>query len=297
MVDVGYETNVGKTVVKGIPPFILERNVETATNMYPGRLVKQGTTGYDVAVHDALAPVVGILGYEHTSENYRKDAISTIYTAGDDAAVLRGSGFAATMKMAAGPTALQGDLAIPWSSGQVVPAVMVKGQLCVRVYFSKNVSQTDTNLDFPSGVVIGLPQILVTTAAGGATIDVGLGMGTESGYDADGLADGVSIAATGLRTHVMADTTSTNITSGALLEDGSDFKDANTGAVYTPILYNPGLVCDGTLVSLDYTTSSHTVAGYILVPVSSAGIQPVGRFVTGYSASASAQDCIIEVNL
>ena len=81
-----------KTVIGGTEPVVEELNVETATNMYPGRLVKKGTNDDDIVLNDGNTTAIGWLGYEHTSPEYKKAAKTTIYAASDKVAVLKGSG-------------------------------------------------------------------------------------------------------------------------------------------------------------------------------------------------------------
>jgi len=67
----------------------------------------------------------------------------------------------------------------------------------IKIPFTENTSLTDTGIDIPQYMIVKGANIRVTTAAGSATIDVGLGAGAESGYDADGLIDGISCASVG----------------------------------------------------------------------------------------------------
>jgi len=56
--------------------------------MYPGRLVKKGTTDNEVVVATpATAMVLGWLGYEYTSVAYREATVDTIYTVNSRAAI------------------------------------------------------------------------------------------------------------------------------------------------------------------------------------------------------------------
>ncbi len=82
-----------KTVIGGTEPVVEELNVQTATNMYPGRLVKKGTNDDDVVLNDGNTTALGWLGYEHTPTEYRKAAKTTIYAASDKVGVLKGGGF------------------------------------------------------------------------------------------------------------------------------------------------------------------------------------------------------------
>jgi hypothetical protein len=89
------------------------------------------------------------------------------------------------------------------------------------------------------------------------------------------------------------DATAASITRGALLTE-VEIKDATGTPVYyaVPTRY----VCDGTTVSVSYTTSSHTIAGYIMLVVQSPGTRPIGTFPKATDASAAATAAIVEVH-
>jgi len=297
MADDGYPTATSKLVVRGDANVVIESKVVTVANVYPGRIVTRDTSDNGVKVADGLAPPVGIAGYEQTNVNYRKDSISTIYAVNDRIGVIRGVGFVAELKMAIGFEAVQGDLMFTYKDGCVAPGCLINGTPHLRVPFTKKTSLFDTKVDVPSGAIIGLPVIQVVTNAGSSWIDVGMGAGSETGHDADGLCDGVSCVNAGFVAHILADTTDGNRTSGDLLEDAKLTDATGGGAIYASVIHNPGLVCDGTLVSLDYTTSNHTVAGFIWLPLSSPGIVPIGRAGKSVSASTTAvQDIPVEVS-
>jgi len=291
--DYGYTTPTSNIVARGTPPVIVEKTVETATNVYPGRLLAAGTTDHDVIVNSGILPVVGIAGYEHTREEYRKEANTTIYTAADDIAVLRGSGFAAYLTIASGFYALEGDQAIPWGAGYVAPGYPVEKGFAVRIAFSKNASEADTTVDIPGGMYVTDCIIDVNTAVASGTIDVGM-LSTEASGDADGFVDGVSCAAAGDAIPLnRVDATAANNTLGALLVE-ADIKSADG----TPLYLSPytRYVCDGTTVSVSYTTSNHAIAGYIMLVVQSPGTRPIGTFVKATDASAAATAAIVEVH-
>lgn len=287
MVSTGYQVPVGKIVGWGTPR-VLHRNVESATSLVPGKLVEQGTSEYDVVVASGDAPPVGWLGYEDTNLSDRKEAITTAPVAAEEHSVLCGGGFEIYATLAIGPTALQGDDVYSWGAGCVVTGYELDGQKCVRVPFAKATSEADTGLDVPANVVIHWAAIEVVTAVASGTIDVGMGDGTESGYDADGLLDAALTSVAGINAQTMVHATAASITgSGALVED-TVIIDATGTPVYTPILKKPGLKCDGTLVSLSYTTSSHASTGYIMLAVSGPGIKKVGTACQAATASSSA---------
>lgn len=294
MVDTGFETPTDSIFIRGGSAYNT-RNVGVAANMYPGRLVVREATDYDVKVADGILPVAGILGYEK-SPITRPANISSIYTVDTTAAVhpLKSeNAWYMPGGLAIGTKATQNDLLASWSNGQVVPCMLFGGRIGVKIPFTKNTGQTDTSVDIPSGAVIHDVIVQVTAADGSGTLDVGLGNGSEAGYDADGLLDGESLAATGFRQHKTVDGTASNNTLGALLVE-SDIKTADSSALYYSVPYVPGKICDGTCVSVDYTTSNHTVAGYIYVIVSSPGIQVVGRAAKAADATSAAANVFVE---
>lgn len=292
MVDSGYNTPTGRIVVAGEAPIKTPHNVGTVANMYPGRLVVRENGDYDIKVGDGILPPRGFLGYEDAAAVYRPASISSIYTVDTEAPVLRGGGFTAYMPsgLAKGTKAIQGDLLASWGDGKVVPCMMFDGKIGVKIPFEKKTSQYDTFVDIPTGAVIHDVIVQAVTAAS-ATIDVGLGNGTETGFDADGLLDGEDLTTAGFVMHNNVDGTAASNTLGALLVE-SDIKSADASALYHSV--GTGKVCDGTCVSVDYTTSDATVAGYFYVLVSSPGIQVVGRAGAGADASAATTDIFVE---
>ena len=84
----------------------------------------------------------------------------------------------------------------------------------IRIQYSDGTGEIDTGWDLPSTAVVEDVFVNVITAeATGSTktIDVGL-LSTESGGDADGLLDGISVASTGLKgpSLTITETTGTN---------------------------------------------------------------------------------------
>jgi hypothetical protein len=288
--DIGFVKPLNKIVCWGKPSFDVEREVETATSMYPGRLVKKGTTDNEVVVATpATAPIVGWLGYDNTPVQHKEVSVDTIYTVNARASVIWGGPFGIVGSLTPNVAVEMGDFLAPWASGELIPVEHCEFGWAIKIPFTKNASQTDTGVDIIAKMLITGATARITTAAGSATIDVGLGNGTEAGFDADGLIDGLSCAATGPGVHVNADSTAGNATVGILLMD--QIKDAST-PIYATIM--EPMVCDGTCISVDYTTSSHTVAGYILVGIKAPGFFPVARALEAVSSSASSQDIMVE---
>jgi len=291
MADSGYITPTQNIIVRGTSPLLHRRNIGSATNMYPGRIVVREATDYDIKVGDGILPPLGWLGYEDFNEMERPATIDTIATADTEGPVHAGGGFAIRGTLHAGTKADQGDLLASWSDGLVIPAILIGGVPAIKVPFSKNATLKDTGIDFPAGAWVGLPQVYVVTHDDAGTIDIGLGKGTEAGHDADGLVDGLSLNTEDGKwaTHVLVQTTEVSITAGVLLDE------AHLKDYCHPVLTNNfGHICDGTCVSLDYTTSDKDVAGYFYVPVMSPGVQIVGKAGASADASAGAASIYVE---
>lgn len=293
MVDIGYQTPIGKITTRGVPRVIIEKNVETVADVYPGKLLMAGTTDWDVAVADGNSPIVGWAGYEHTSVNFRKDNFTTIYTVEDKIAVLRGGKFSIYAWLAPGPQANQGDLVFGWGAGNVVTGMELRGLAAVRIPFEKNASETDTELDIPAGVIVHDVLIEVTAAVAGSHIDVGILAG-EAGGDLDGFVDGEATTSTGILNHNLVDASAANITRGVLLTE-VEIKDATgTPVFYAVAKHHEG---DGTAESVAYVTSAHAITGFAWLMVSGDGVRQVGVCAQARSASSSVQRMWVEQNL
>ena len=88
---------------------VQELKIKTATNMYPGRLVKEGTNQDDIVVATASDnDQIGWLGYEQCNPTDQPADVDTIYTVSTVAPVLYGGGFTLVAKAAAGETITKG---------------------------------------------------------------------------------------------------------------------------------------------------------------------------------------------
>lgn len=143
-----------KIVAYGTPKIEIERNVGTATEMYPGRVVIKGSTDYDVVVAtaNAVAPI-GWLGYETCNPNYKPaDTTSATYAVGDKVPVLGGGGFIIVGTLATSQTIVKGDQLVCAANGQL----------------AKKDTAAATN-DYP---VVAIAEESVTTTASTAPIMV-----------------------------------------------------------------------------------------------------------------------------
>jgi hypothetical protein len=285
MVDYGIVKPSNRILERGTPTVITSHNIETATSMYAGRLVKKGTTDYDIVVSDGVNPVIGWLGWEQADMNNRPATVDTIYAASEEAPVLRGGNFNIVASLAVGFVAARGDVLIPWGSGTVAPAMQFPEGWGVKIPFIKKTSEYTTGVVLPTGIRVNDVWVYVVTNAS-ATIDIGL-LASESG-DADGFIDGEDLTNAGWVAHNLVDATAENITLGVLLDE-IQIKDA--ASVYTPI--KTPYVVGATAQKVTYTTSDATVTGNFYVVVSSPGTFPVAIAEQPIDASAAAADIVV----
>lgn len=147
-------------------------------------------------------------------------------------------------------------------------------------------TQTDTGFDLDAGEMI-LPQglgVYVDTLDSGETIDVGLGMGTEAGFDANGIIAAILMTTAGMKAATVGFDVGTNatfvdltggdqeFTYGALMAGAATIAAVSEGSnVDTDegfYLIQPH-VGDGTCKSIDYTLTAgtDTAAGFIVLPL------------------------------
>ena len=118
MVDMGYIEATDKIVLAG-NRMSAEFEIETVTTMYPGRLVKGGSTDNEIVVGTDGAVSYGWLGYEDTPIMYRPATIDTIYNVNDRAAVVFGPGIILRGLLANGDDVIMGDKLTGTAAGAV----------------------------------------------------------------------------------------------------------------------------------------------------------------------------------
>jgi len=110
-----------KIVAQG-EPLVEECKVESATNMYPGRLVKKGSSDSQIVVCGATDMPIGWLGYEQAAGPYKPSDVDTAYSANDFAPVLYGGKFVIVGRLASGEVVNKGDLLVPAANGELKKA-------------------------------------------------------------------------------------------------------------------------------------------------------------------------------
>jgi hypothetical protein len=118
MVDMGFVKATNKIVLAGDRQTV-ELEVETATNMYPGRTVEAGGTNNEMVVGTAGAVIMGWLSYEDTPVMYKPATIDTIYKINDRAAYVFGPGIIVVANRKASETIVMGDKLVAAADGQV----------------------------------------------------------------------------------------------------------------------------------------------------------------------------------
>ncbi|MDP2216413.1 MAG: hypothetical protein Q8J68_03890 [Methanolobus sp.] len=109
-------------IVAGGNPLVQELKIETAANMYPGRLVKKGTNDDDIVVNTAGGNAVGWLGYEQTNPVFMPTDVDTIYIQNDMAAVLNGGHFYVVGRLASGQNVTKGTPLVGAANGELSAA-------------------------------------------------------------------------------------------------------------------------------------------------------------------------------
>lgn len=142
-----------------------------------------------------------------------------------------------------------------------LPKHLVQKTAVFRVTYATGTTETDTTFDLPSNGLVRevLVNVLTAEATGTTkTLDVGL-LSSESGGDADGFLDGVSVAATGLVAAANTITTGANntyfasSTLGVLLMDKVAGEDTAAGG-------------DGVAARKPHLTSSVTAKSISITP-------------------------------
>ena len=118
-VETGFPTATNVVVADRTGIHVQTKKVETATNVYPGRLVIQGTNDDDIAICADAGEALGWAGYEDTAKKYRPATISTIYTQNDQIAVVNGPGIIVRASLKSGQTVDKGTRLMASANGEL----------------------------------------------------------------------------------------------------------------------------------------------------------------------------------
>ena len=165
MSNLGLRKPTNKIVAAG-KPLVMELNVETATNVYPGRLVKKGTNDNDIVVCGAGEKCIGWAGYEQvTNAGFMPTDVDTIYAANAQAPVLYGGGFVVVASLASGNEIAKGDRLVAAANGEVskaAAAVTKTGDVAVK---STAATAPISGTVPEGGIVVGIAMESVTTVS------------------------------------------------------------------------------------------------------------------------------------
>lgn len=173
MSNLGLRKPTNKILAAG-KPLIMELNVETATNMYPGRLVIKGTNDNDMVVCGAGGISVGWLGYEQvTNAGYMPTDVNTVYAANAQAPVLYGGGFVVVASLADNNVIVKGDRLVAGANGEVTKALaatVTTGSTSASA--TSAATPTVTGAVGIGGIVVGIAMETVTTSGASADLMV-----------------------------------------------------------------------------------------------------------------------------
>ena len=166
---------VSNAIVQGgnVPITDLSCQIETATNMYPGRLVKKGTGDRDIVVATAGSNPAGWLGYEQAAPSERPATMTTIYAADDVPPVLKGGGFIVLATLSTSQTVAKDDALVAADAGQVKKASAL-GIVSGSTGVTSAAANGTTTISGSAGTerIVGYAEESVTTTSSTATIKV-----------------------------------------------------------------------------------------------------------------------------
>ena len=274
---------INRILLAGQPDELIGKVGGTVTEMKPGRLVTKGTNDDDIIINSKTTSPAAFLGYEQTNNYYKPTDVDTAYVANDIATILNGP---MVINASVSEAVNKGDLLCGDDDGKL--RKYYPGAIKTMVIpFEKKTAEFDTGYDLPAGaVIIGQPFVDVVTEVASGTIDVGI-ESSEAGGDADGFIDGMSCATAGKIVPIAWDASAdADNTLGLLISYAMLGGTANYGRI--PKLW----ICDGTAVSVSYTTSDHDIAGniYIMYAEPGAADEPVAK---AEETIAAAGDCAV----
>ena len=241
----------------------------TVTEMKPGRLVTKGTNDDDIIIGSKTATPVGWLSYEATHAAFKPATPDTAYVADAWATVINGP---MLLRGYVSEAVNKGDLLCGDDDGKT--RKYYPGAIKTMVIpFTKQTSEFDSTYDLPAGAVVLGAFVEVVDEVASGTIDVGI-LSSESGGDADGFIDGMSCATAGKIVPIAWDASAdADNTLGLLISSAMLGGTNNYGRI--PKMW----VCDGTAVSVSYTTSDHAIAGNIHIMYAEPGAadEPVAK--------------------
>jgi hypothetical protein len=140
----------------------MQQKIQTATNMYPGRLVIKGTNDDEITVCGAAGACIGWLGYEQPGTGM-PTTVDTIYAADAQAPVLYGGGFVVVASLAVSQTISKGDRLVAAADGRVSEAAAATVTAGIVDVTSDAATATIDGTVPADGIVIGIAMQTITT--------------------------------------------------------------------------------------------------------------------------------------
>lgn len=261
--------------------FTRETGVKSGHVVAP--VTDDGTDDFGIVRSNGLLPPLGICGYEQSYlanpaspldyGSMRPESIDGAFAEDVPVPILQGGNTFPLLHLTRGTRAKQGVTLYSWGNGEVIPGFQTCKGTVVMIPFTKKTTEFDTAVLIPKGIRVTGAGLWVITNAAGATIDVGI-LSSLSGGDADGFLKSASLANLGFIDPVVQAAAAASFTAGAFIV-GEAIKSADSTAIYFASI-NPYTIPNDTM-RLSYTTSDHTVGGYILLGVDGPGIVPIAR--------------------
>ena len=165
----------GRKVVLAGNPIIEELNVETATNVKPGRLVKKGTAATDVIVNTAGGVPAGWVGWDAEGVHPKISPATrdTAYVATNKVPIVYGP-VILVGKLASGQNVTKDTYLIPAANGELIAAAtqaIVAGAVAVTSAAANGASDLTGSIP-PSGPIVAQAKENKDASAGALDIVV-----------------------------------------------------------------------------------------------------------------------------
>jgi hypothetical protein len=147
--------------------------IETATNCYPGRLVKKGTADKDLVVATAGCNPAGWLGYEQAAPTEKPASMASAYAANSLPPLLSGGGFVILATLSTSQTIAKDDALVADDDGCVKKATalgIVSGATSVTSAAANGTTTISGSVG--SERIVGYADESVTTTSATKTIAV-----------------------------------------------------------------------------------------------------------------------------
>jgi hypothetical protein len=151
---------------------VTTKKVETATNVYPGRLVKKGSDDNDIVVNTAAGAPLGWAGYEDTHKKYRPATVDTIYVVNSYIAVVKGAGMKIVASLASGQNVVAGAILVAAANGELTAATAAAIPSGTTAVTSSSAQPTVAGSLSSEGIPVAVAEQSMDASAGALDIIV-----------------------------------------------------------------------------------------------------------------------------